>query len=156
VPAPLVCLRDEPGGTVIDLPFLSDQRNLWFQTVHGHPILGGMLVKKAAFGSGEVERLRAENDFLDLLLDLGEIQLRRDTRFDEADKRSLVEAGYRWVVVDKTRFEGAAAGRQGSALSGSVWPRVERLLRPAIGDPAAEDEQVAVYSLGGSRLTCPP
>ncbi len=155
-PAPLRCLAAAPPGAVIDLPFLADQHNLWFQTVHHHPLLSGMLVKKPAFGSAGALKLRAENGFLDRLLAYGELKVTQEPSFDLAERDALVAGGFRYVVVDLSRMEGAAAGRGGSTFNKSMWPRVRRLLRPMIGEPQAEDEGAAVYTLDGSTLGCPP
>ena len=154
VPGPLRCLRAAPDGAVIDLPFLSDQRNLWFQTHHGHPLLSGMMVRNPQFGSASAVALRADNGLLDLLLDYGELQLTRDPTFDEADRAALIAAGFRYVVVDLTRLEGTHVGRADSVFGKSLWPRVKRLLRPVLGEPAAEAEGVALYTLDGTPLEC--
>ena len=154
-PAPLVCLADAAPGAVIDLPFLSDQRNLWFQTIHHQPLLSGMLVKQPAFGSRSALQLRKDNAFLDLVLDYGELQVTRDPAFDDAGRIDLLARGFRYVVVDETRFEGAAAGRGGGLQKGSAWPRARRLLAPALGEPAADRDGVAVYTLDRSPLPCP-
>ncbi len=155
VPAPLRCLAAAPPGAVIDLPFLSDQRNLWFQTLHGHPLLSGMLVKKPAFGSAAALELRATNAFLNTLLSYGELRVTQSPAFDPADRDALVAAGFRYVVVDLTRMEGAAAGRAGTTFNTSMWPRLRRLLNPMIGAPQAEGGGAAVYTLDGSAMACP-
>ena len=154
VPAPVLCLRDAPAGAVLDLPFLSDQRNLWFQTFHRHPLLGGMLVKNADFGSGFAHQLRRDNTLLDLLFDYGEVKLTRDPVFDEGDRADLVARGFRYVLVDLTRFEGAHVGRVDSKFGRSYWPRLERLLRPVLGEPASADGAAALYVLDGTELGC--
>ena len=154
VPAPVMCLRDAPPGAVLDLPFLSDQRNLWFQTSHRHPILGGMLVKNAEFGSGFAHQLRRDNALLDLLFDYGEVKLTRDPTFEERDRVDLLERGFRYVLLDLTRFEGAHVGRADSKFGRSYWPRLERLLRPVLGEPASVDAGAALYTLDGTALGC--
>lgn len=150
IPAPLTCLAQGDSGAVIDLPFFSDQRNLWFQTIHHRPMLGGMLMKKPSFGSAGAWKLREENSFLSVLLDLGDAKLARSVAYVEADRTDLLARGFRYVVVDKSRMEGVAVGR----IGGSVWQRVRRLLTDVVGEPIAEDEIVAVYSLDGSALRC--
>lgn len=154
VPRGLRCLAVAPAGAVVDLPFLSDQHNLYLQTLHQKPILGGMLVKKPSFGSASALALRAENSFLDLLLDYGDMELLREASYEEADRARLVDLGFRYVVVDLSRFEGAAAGLGAGTMGGSNWPRVKRLLHPALGEPEVEGEGVAVYTLDGSPLDC--
>ncbi|GDX82130.1 hypothetical protein LBMAG42_39410 [Deltaproteobacteria bacterium] len=153
-PAPLRCLADAPPGAVVDLPFLADQHNLWFQTVHHHPLLSGMLVKKPAFGSAGALQLRAENGFLDRLLAYGELKVTQDPSFNPAEREALVALGFRYVVVDLSRMEGAAAGRGGATFNKSMWPRLRRLLTPMIGEPQAEGDGAAVYTLDGSKLGC--
>jgi hypothetical protein len=153
-PAPLVCLSRQTEGAVIDLPFYSDQHNLWFQTIHHRPILGGMLMKKPSFGSAGAWQLRKENAFLDLLLDLGDAQLTRETVYDDDERADIVARGFRFVVVDKSRMEGTAVGRHPGTVGGSVWQRVRRLLRDVLGEPFQEDESVAVYVLDGSVVHC--
>ena len=148
------CLAGAPHGAVVDLPFLSDQHNLYLQTLHQKPILGGMLVKKPSFGSASALALRAENSFLDLLLDYGDMEMLRDPAYDEADRQRLLALGFRYAVVDLSRFEGTAAGLGAGTMGGSNWPRVKRLLRPVIGEPQVEGVGVAVYTLDGSTLSC--
>jgi hypothetical protein len=153
VPAPVACLRDAPPGAVIDLPILSDQRNLWFQTEHHHPLLSGMLLLSPEFGSAPLNALRSSNGFLDLLLDYGEHRYTRDPTFDEADRASLIAAGYRYVLVDQSRFWTARpGGRDGERKS--AWPRLLRLLRPLLGEPAIDADGVALFTLDGSDLPC--
>lgn len=153
VPAPLACLRDAPPGAVIDLPFLSDQRNLWFQTEHRHPLLSGMLVLSPEFGSAPALALREENSFLDLLLDLGERQYTRALTYDPPDRDALVAAGYRYVLVDQSRFwTNRAGGEEGERKS--MWPRLSRLLRPLLGEPAMDADGVALFTLDRSTLDC--
>lgn len=150
-PAPLLCLAGGPPGAVIDLPFFSDQRNLWFQTIHHRPMLGGMLMKKPSFGSAPAWKLRQENSFLAVLLDLGDAKLSRNLAYIPADRAAILASGFRYIVVDKSRMEGVAVGR---SPGGSVWPRVRRLLGEVVGEPDTEDEVVAVYALDEPRLGC--
>lgn len=154
-PRPLVCLADAPAGAVVDLPFLSDQRNLYFQTIHRHPILGGMLVKKPAFGSASALALRADNSLLDLVLDYGDMEFLREPVFEEADRQRLLDVGFRYVVADLSRFEGVPAGLGPGTMGGSAFNRVRRLLAPVIGAPVAEADGVAVWTLDGLPLPCP-
>lgn len=150
-PAPLTCLATADTGAVIDLPFFTDQRNLWFQTIHHRPMLGGMLMKKPSFGSAPAWKLREENSFLAVLLDLGDAKLGRTLDYLPADRTDLLASGFRYVVVDKSRMEGVSVGRPAGS---SVWPRVRRLLTNIVGEPAAEDDFVAVYVLDDSPLRC--
>ncbi len=155
VPAPLECLRNAPPGAVIDLPLLSNQRNLWFQTEHHHPLLSGMLVLSPEFGSAPVNALRAENSLLDLLLDLGERHYTREPTFDEADRTSLLAAGYRYVLVDQSRFWTLRPGGE-TVQRKSTWPRLQRLLRPLLGEAVIDADGVALYTLDASPLECAP
>lgn len=153
IPAPLACLRSAPAGAVIDLPFLSDQRNLWFQTEHHHPLLSGMLVLSPEFGSAPAIALREENTFLDLLLDLGERQYTRPLTYEPPDRAALVAAGYRYVLVDESRFWTTRPGGEEGERK-SMWPRLSRLLRPLLGEPALDADGVALFTLDGAHLDC--
>lgn len=151
----LRCLAGAPGGAVIDVPWASDQKNLWFQTEHHHPILGGMLVRKEAFGPPELVALREQNRLLGALTDIGERRYTASLEHDEADRAALLELGYRYVLARVDHFRRPRVGRDGGVEWTSDWSRAQRLLERTMGGPpVAIDEQVAVWTLDGSTVGC--
>lgn len=154
-PPVLRCLAGAPDGAVIDVPWASDQKNLWFQTIHGHPILGGMLVRKAAFGPDELATLRKENTLLRVLVALGDRQYKAALDWADADRKALGDLGYRYVLARKDHFRRPVPDDAGGIAWDSDWGRAGRLLEKALGtSPVAQDEQVALWTLDGSDPGC--
>lgn len=151
----LRCLATAPAGAVIDVPWSSDQKNLWFQTVHQKPILGGMLIKKPSFGASPVIALRARNSLLDVLMGIGEHQYGRNLDSDAAARRELVELGYRYVLARTDAFARPRSTRTGMEWV-SDWSRARRLLEKSLGaGPVIEDADHALWTLDGSGVGCP-
>jgi hypothetical protein len=143
----LTCLRDGPPGAVIDLPYLTNQRNLWFQTVHGRPILGGMLVKKAAFGPPELRALRRDDAWLATLLAVGDMAWDRTSEALPPGREAVEALGYRWVLAQKGRFARPSPRAAGAWVSD--WGRGRRHVVAMLGEPAGEDEALALWDLRG-------
>jgi hypothetical protein len=145
--AVLACLRDSPAGAVVDVPWASDQDNLWLQVRHGQPILGGMMVTQDAFQPPEVRALRARNGLLRALDLAGD----RDAFADVApDARAeLVALGYRWILL---RASGYRLATDGGGWE-TAWDAPLRRITEALGPPAAADARLAAWSLAGER--CP-
>lgn len=147
VPTPVACLATLEGA-VIDIPYLTDQKNLWYQTVHHRPLLGGMLVKKPAFGGAQAEAWLAGNSFLRVLDAIGNRRWTSDLTFDEADRAAVVERGYRWILVRAEWFRRPVTRRNGAVEWESEWSRPKRLLERAIASPPlAADAAVALYAV---------
>lgn len=152
----LRCLAAAPDGAVIDVPWASDQQNLWYQTIHGKPILGGMLVRKAAFGPEEVGKLRERNSLLRVLVAIGERQYTVPLDWEQADRLELAGLGYRYVLARKDHFVRPRPRRGGELEWVSEWSRPRRLVEKALGrGPAVEDERFALWTLDGSGVGCP-
>jgi hypothetical protein len=143
----LACIRDAPAGAVIDVPWASDQDNLWLQVLHGRPVLGGMMVTQDAFQPPEVRSLRARNGLLRGLDAAGD----RDALSDvPADARQELRAlGYRWVLLRASGYRLAAEGGGWE----SAWDAPLRRITEALGPPVAADARLAAWSLAGDR--CP-
>jgi hypothetical protein len=147
----LACLAAAPPGAVIDLPDNTGQRNLYLQTLHGKPILGGMPSTKAAFVPVETQVLRSTNSWLETLISVGGRRFPRTTGWEEQDAQAIRALGFEYVLVQKDMYQ------RHSAVMGeetSDWPRVQRHLQLLIDQPAYEDESVAIYVLGGGELAC--
>lgn len=144
----LQCLQRAPAGAVIDLPLLTDQRNLFAQTLHHKPLLGGMLLKKQHFGMEPIAALQTENTLLRSLIQLGDRQLTAPRDATPADRDALRALGYRYVLVWIEAF-----ARSGSGGVTSDWGRVRRLLVPLLGAPISEDPSNALFTLDGPDLS---
>ncbi len=147
----LACLAAASPGAVIDLPDNTGQRNLYLQTLHGKPILGGMPSTKAAFVPVETQVLRSTNSWLETLIAVGGRRFPRTTGWEEQDERAIQSLGYRYVLVQKGAYlrDSAVAGK-----GSSDWPRVSRHLQLLTGEPAYEDGSLVIYVLGGGDLAC--
>ncbi len=141
-------------GAVIDLPFARDQKHLYLQTIHEKPIMGGMLSKKAAFAPAGQRDLVETNSFLRLLLDLGDRQYTRSLTFQEADRQSILQLGFRYVLVRTDAYTRPKPGGAGELRWVSEWPRLRRSLYRVLGDPVYEDDHLAIYGIDGGSLRC--
>lgn len=148
----LACLAAAPAGAVIDLPDNTGQRNLYLQTLHGKPILGGMPSSKSAFVPVAAQVLRDSNSFLEIMLAVGSRRFPRLASWEPQDRVALELLGYRYVLVQVDAYE------RDSAVAGegtSDWPRVKRHLQLLLGEPAYEDDAVAIFVLEeGGELGC--
>jgi hypothetical protein len=155
VPPSLACLAGAAPGAVVDVPLLVDQKNLWFQTVHRHPILGGMLLKKPAFAPAEFTSFRAEEPLLVALDAVGAKAYTRDLApATEAERAALVAKGYRYVAARIDAFARTRGERDGTSTRVSEWSRPRRQLLALLGPPAFEDGALAIWTLDGSPLRC--
>lgn len=149
----LSCLAQAPEGAVLDLPFARDQKHLYLQTLHGKPILGGMLSQKEAFAPPEQVALLKENGFVDLLVDLGNREFTRSLAWSPADRQALLGVGYRYVLVRPDAYLRPRPRRDGSVEEVSDWPRLRRTLERPLGEPHYEDAHLALYAIEG-RISC--
>lgn len=155
IPPSLACLADAPPGGVVDVPLLVDQKNLWFQTVHRHPILGGMLLKKPAFAPADFTAFRAEDPLLVALDAVGAKAYTRDLPpATEAERAALLAKGYRYVAARIDAFSRARVERDGTIVRVSEWSRPRRQLLALLGPPAFEDDALAIWTLDGAPLGC--
>ncbi len=157
VPPSLRCLAAAPPGAVIDVPLLVDQKNLWFQTVHEKPLLGGMLLKKAAFVPEQFTELRATDPLLAAIERIGDRQYTRETTPAAPEARKALAAyGYQYVVARIDAFWRPRADDDGTVTLVSEWSRPRRQLLALLGAPAFEDHALAIWTLDGTPLACGP
>ncbi len=158
VPAPVRCLATLDGA-VVDVPYLTDQRNLWFQTTHHRPLLGGMLVKKPAFGGAQAAALVASNSYLAAIGAIGERRWTSDLTYTLSDREAVLKLGYHWILVRTDWFRRPVTDRDGEIEWESEWTRPQRLLERAVeGRAVAHDDSVALYAIDpveGARVRCP-
>lgn len=153
-PPALACLATAPRGAVIDLPLLVDQRNLWLQTLHHQPLFGGMLLKKASFAPPEFAALRTTDPLIAALEAIGAKQYTRSLPPATPEERAaLTTLGYRYVLARIDAFRHAREDRRGTTWV-SEWSRPRRQLLTLLGEPAWEDEALAIWTIGGEELGC--
>jgi hypothetical protein len=148
------CLAEAPAGAVVELPYALDQKNLYHQTVHGKPQLGGMLVTKDAFVPAGTRALLRDNTFLRGLVEITAVERVREPDVEPGDREALVALGFRYVAVRTEAFWRLRAQQDGVLVRRSDWQRGRRLLLPMLGEPAFEDEELAIWTLDGSSLEC--
>jgi hypothetical protein len=145
-PAAYQCLAEGPPGAVIDLPERWSAAHLYYQTVHGRPIFGGMLEGNARFTPPELSQLREQNSLWRAL----EAATRpgppgrgeREPKVRPEDKAALGALGYRYVVLRRDAVpERAAAG-------------LLRRLEPLLGPPVYEDARALIYAPWGGERPC--
>lgn len=149
----IACLAAAPPGAVLDLPHARDQEHLYLQTLHGHPVLAGMLARKSAFAPEEVRALVSGNSFVRYLVAAGDRRAGELAAPSEADRRAFVDLGYRYVLVHLETYLRPSSLRGGAWASD--WPVVERSLYPLLGPPAREGAAFALYTVDGTPLGCP-
>jgi hypothetical protein len=139
------------GGGVIDLPIGMAKRAMVWQTVHQQPTLGGMGENAPVFWPEEFHHRMASP----MVRALSSATRRPDLEvlFDDSERWKLVDAGFRWVVLD--------GGTAVELLSGLVQPlkgspterlgAIRRRLNLFLGTPVAVDGDVVVWDLTGGR-----
>ena len=148
------CLAAAPAGAVVELPYAYDQKNLYHQTVHGKPQLGGMLVTKDAFVPAGTRLLLRDNSFLRGLVEITARERVRAPDVADGDRAALTALGFRYVLVRTEAFWRLRAESDGALVRRSDWQRGRRLLLPLLGEPAFEDQDLAIWTLDGSGLDC--
>ena len=134
-PAPLDILRAAPAGEgVLDVPIPDDnkanQRALYWQTIHQHPLVWGRVYRDVP-GTRTMHELLSE-----ILLTDGNADIVPTP--SPAERRAMLsEAQVRWVICD------TQANSDGSARK-----QLEKLL----GAPRAEDDQMALFEVTPSKL----
>ncbi|MEY3211920.1 MAG: hypothetical protein RIT28_2401, partial [Pseudomonadota bacterium] len=145
-PAAYQCLAEGPPGAVIDLPERWSAAHLYYQTVHGRPIFGGMLEGNAQFSPPEITTLRAQNSLwraLEAATQPGPSgRGARETRVRAEDKAALGALGYRFVVLRRD----AVPDRVVQGLIG----RMVSLLGP----PVYEDARALIFAPWGGDRPC--
>jgi hypothetical protein len=128
------------------VPWVTDQDNLWMQVLHGRPILGGMLVTKAAFVPAPLRELRARNALLRGLDSIAAGDWRTPFVADPGACAELRDLGYGWILARASGF------RRPDGAGGweSAWARPRRILGEALGTPEAEDARFTLWRLEGA------
>ncbi len=156
VPAGYRCLAGGPPGALVELPYSWSQAHLYYQTVHGRPILGGMIEDNASFTPPEASALKKDNRWLGRLLRLTGMS-REDTEWTEAERQAIHELGFRYVVLQKDAF--LVQGDRTTFHREVLRTRLRRLLKdlvPLVGEPVFEDARTAVYAPWGDPAPCDP
>lgn len=155
IPAGYRCLGEAEDGAILELPYAHTQAHLYYQTVHGRSMFGGMVEDNLVFAPPEQVAYRSDNSFVAVLLDqAGEGE--KAPVYTPADREALHTLGYKWVVLDKRAYldVGDTSARVGRSLEGRArW--VRRSLTNLLGAPVYEDEQTAIYAPWGDGSPCP-
>ncbi len=155
IPAGYRCLGEADDGAIIELPYAHTQAHLYFQTVHGRPIFGGMVEDNPVFAPAEQVAIQQSNSFLSVLLDQAASGAKAPD-YTAEDAAAVAAMGYEWVVLDKRAYidVGDRTTRVGTELEGrGRW--VRRTLAGLLGAPVYEDEQTAIYAPWGAGSPCP-
>ena len=155
IPAGFRCLADGPEGAVIELPYAWTQAHLYFQIIHGRPIMGGMLENNETFTPPEFTELKENNTFLKTLLSLTKMENVELIRDDE-DLAELYDLGYRYVLLQKDAFHQKAGNTRG-LMDNAMRTRqrkMARQLRQALGVPVYEDARISIYAPWGDPNPC--
>ncbi len=148
VPAAVGCVADG-GGAGLVLPYGVDQVALVWQTVHEAPMLNGMAERSASLVPAAQRALRKENGWLRAVTTLP-FDPRAEIPWTEAEKAAVEALGYRWVIL---RPE--ALLEEGSRTSGTERLRAaRRALRPLLGAPLVERDDVIIYAPWGGMDAC--
>ncbi len=93
------CLARAPEGAIAEVPWGWSQRHLVAQSVHGHPILGGMNERDPAFTPAGLLSLQRTNALVRALTIQHGFAPDQLTRWTEEDHAALGALGYRWIVI---------------------------------------------------------
>ncbi|MCK6502216.1 hypothetical protein L6R53_02225 [Myxococcota bacterium] len=154
VPAGYRCLAHGPPGAIIELPWSWTQAHLYYQTVHGRPMLGGMIEDNVLFTPPELSALRQDNALLAWLLASPTSRGALPPEA-EAGRAELLDLGYRYVVLQEDALVLESGPR--SRLDNAVRSRARELRRSlgdALGPPAWDDARISIYTLDGSGSPC--
>jgi hypothetical protein len=148
-PAAYQCLAEGPPGAVIDLPERWSAGNVYYQTVHGRPMFGGMLEGNERFTPPELTALRLNNSLWRALEGITrpgpQRRGARDQRAPEVsarDREALGALGYRYVVLRR------------EALPGRADDEVLRRMEAILGPPVFIDARAVIYAPWGSARPC--
>jgi hypothetical protein len=148
-PAAYQCLAEGPPGAVIDLPERWSAGHVYYQTLHGRPIFGGMLEGNERFTPPEISALRAKNSLwraLEAATRPGPLKRgareERDRPVSAEDKAALGALGYRYVVFRR------------DAMPDREAKGVVRRLEMILGPPVFEDARAVIYAPWGGERPC--
>jgi hypothetical protein len=154
LPAVYRCLADPGGpvGAVIELPFGRSQAHLWYQALHGRPILGGMLENQPAFQPPQAVAFRTENRFVAGLISAA-ASGDEPAFWPQADFDAAGALGYRYVVLLHDAYV-IAGDEVGLRLGRSRLRRSAAALTVALGAPLWEDGRASLWAPWGGAPPC--
>jgi hypothetical protein len=155
IPAGYRCLSEVDEGAVIELPYAHSQAHLYYQTIHGRPIFGGMVEDNPVFSPSGQVAIQKDNTFLAVLLDQS-TEAENPPDYRDVDRAALHELGYRYVLVDKRAY--LDPGHEGSLVGTTHEGRVRyvrRVLTNLLGAPVFEDQMTVIYAPWGDASPCP-
>ena len=156
IPAGFHCLATGPEGAVIELPYAWTQAHLYFQIIHGRPIMGGMLENNETFTPDEFTVLKEENEFLKTLLTLTKMKHIEVTNSEE-DLEELYDLGYRYILLQKDAFFQKGGAETPGLIDNAMRTRLRNMkkqLRSTIGEPVYSDARVSIYAPWGDPSPC--
>lgn len=155
VPAGYQCLglaKDKEGG-IIELPFAWTQAHVYYQTVHEHPMLGGMLEDNVSFTPPSFTEFRQNNTFVKGLYDAADADS-PTLSFTEEDSTATKDLGYRYVVLQKDAWNEVTANSEGSEVE--TLAALLGLLDQHLGPRVYDDARIALYAPWGDPPPCDP
>lgn len=156
VPAGYRCLADGPQGAVIELPHAWTQAHLYYQSVHGRPIMGGMLENNPVFTPPEVVTLRQDNTFVATLATASRLGADAEP-FTAEDKQAVYDLGYRYVLLQKdAHVRPPRAGSRHDNVQRTRLRRLQKGMRRMLGEPVYDDARIIIFAPWGDPAPCAP
>lgn len=155
VPAGYRCLTQGPEGAIMELPYAWTQAHLYYQTVHGRPIMGGMIENNAVFTPEEATELFTENTWVRRLRALSRVERDADESWEPADGEAVRELGYRYVVLQKDAYY--VPPHEDTLLDNAMRTKMRRTfrgVRQMVGQPVYEDARIAIFAPWGDPSPC--
>lgn len=153
VPAGYQCLAQDPEGAIIELPLAWTQAHVYYQTVHEHPMLGGMLEDNASFTPPEFTWFRERNAMVKGLYEAAD-SATPTLEYTAADAQAVRDLGYRYVVVQRDAWFGSNTMEQ--TLDETALLALEAVLDEAFGEPVYADARIDIYAPWGDPAPCDP
>lgn len=152
IPNVYECLaKDTDRAPVFELPYAYTQAHLYYQTVHEHPIFGGMIEDNKIFTPVPQQAMRTDNTFVKGLIDLADAKY-PDKEITTEDKNAMRDLGYRWVVLDKMPYQNPPAFPE--ARPRTNYPEVRTELEKYLGEPVYEDFSGVIWAPWGGSSPC--
>jgi hypothetical protein len=154
IPAGYRCLAEATDGAVVELPYAHTQAHLYYQTLHGRPLFGGMVEDNPVFAPKEQVAFKTDNDFIAMLFDQA-ASGKKPPVFDPRDREELHTMGYKWVVLDKRAYMDPGDNARVATASEGRARWVRKTFTNMLGAPVYEDEMTAIYAPWGDGSPCP-